>query len=493
MKNTPKPIIARDQVRLGLGRCWQLAISGMSYRLFRSVVTTAILSLAAAFLVHMLGFGLIENEVQRVAYERTQSNRRLGQDIFRLAKPDTDRAILQALESTDVLREREYAAWASLSPEQLAQAHCTAKQLALAADYFADLATAPKAVIVGDRTTEELFDYLAVAPNFSAFVHHLQQFALRPPLTNLQTFGTLLSERRPKLLEIVSRIRAGQRRAIEQLVAAVGPTNQAMIEQPLGLLGNALLAAGFFVAPERLRQMRAFALRSRDQKAIEQLLQQSRVLGAVARYASVDPKEVNFERLASWIDSLRDARWLHSVLRDAGATTLPDPERIDYLFAEHRNERHLSQVAGTRSPIQQGVLWGLSPRSQWLIVLSFLVCMVGVANAMLMSVTERFTEIATMKCLGAIDRFVMMMFVLEALIQGAVGGLVGLLLGIVLAIVRGAVEFGRLLALASGATSTVLLAMLLSLGATMILAALSAVGPAYVAARLSPMEAMRVE
>ncbi|MCK4402075.1 ABC transporter permease, partial [bacterium] len=42
----------------------------------------------------------------------------------------------------------------------------------------------------------------------------------------------------------------------------------------------------------------------------------------------------------------------------------------------------------------------------WLVVLSLMVCVVGIANAMLMSVTERYKEIGTMKCLGALDRFI---------------------------------------------------------------------------------------
>jgi putative ABC transport system permease protein len=348
-------------------------------------------------------------------------------------------------------------------------------------------------VIVGDRTAEELFEYLAVEVNFVTFEHHLQQFTLRPPLGNLGTFKELLTAQRPRLLDLVARIRSGQQRAIDQLASAIGAANQAMIDQPLEQLHVALLAAGFSVTMDRLQQMKAFALRGRDQKQIEQLLAQPEVLGAVVRHTSIEPKDVNFDRLAAWADAPSDAHWLHSVLRDVGATHVPEPERIHRLLAEHRHERHLSQVAGDKPPAISGAIWGLSARSQWLIVLSFLVCMVGVANAMLMSVTERFTEIATMKCLGAMDRFVMMMFVLEALIQGAAGGAVGLLLGVILALVRGAFEFGRLLSLASGATPTVLLAMLLSLGVTMILAALSAVGPAYVAARLSPMEAMRVE
>ena len=39
-------------------------------------------------------------------------------------------------------------------------------------------------------------------------------------------------------------------------------------------------------------------------------------------------------------------------------------------------------------------------RNLWLVTLSLLVCIVGITNAMLMSVTERFREIGTMKCLA---------------------------------------------------------------------------------------------
>ena len=48
---------------------------------------------------------------------------------------------------------------------------------------------------------------------------------------------------------------------------------------------------------------------------------------------------------------------------------------------------------------------------------------------MLMAVTERFQEIGTMKCLGALDRFVVRLFLLESGFQGLAGALIGALIG----------------------------------------------------------------
>ncbi len=73
------------------------------------------------------------------------------------------------------------------------------------------------------------------------------------------------------------------------------------------------------------------------------------------------------------------------------------------------------------------------PKELWLMVLSLLVCTVGIVNAQLMSVTERFREIGIMKCLGALDRIILRLFLIEATILGIFGAGVGCLLGMLAA------------------------------------------------------------
>jgi putative ABC transport system permease protein len=68
-------------------------------------------------------------------------------------------------------------------------------------------------------------------------------------------------------------------------------------------------------------------------------------------------------------------------------------------------------------------------RSSWLVALSLIVCTVGITNSMLMSVTERYREIGTMKCLGAMNGFVLKIFMIEAAAMGVIASFLGALIG----------------------------------------------------------------
>ncbi len=68
-------------------------------------------------------------------------------------------------------------------------------------------------------------------------------------------------------------------------------------------------------------------------------------------------------------------------------------------------------------------------RQIWLVIMALLVCTVGITNSMLMSVSERFREIGTMKCLGALNSLIVRLFLIEAIFMGFVASFAGWVLG----------------------------------------------------------------
>jgi predicted lysophospholipase L1 biosynthesis ABC-type transport system permease subunit len=128
----------------------------------------------------------------------------------------------------------------------------------------------------------------------------------------------------------------------------------------------------------------------------------------------------------------------------------------------------------------------------WVASISLLVAGIGILNTLLMSVAERYREIGTMKCLGALNRFVVELFLLEACAMGAIGSGAGALAGAALATLP---WFMRAPELAQVGLPAAGLGMrfLLGLGLGMGLTTLGAIYPAYRAAKMAPAEAMRTE
>lgn len=128
----------------------------------------------------------------------------------------------------------------------------------------------------------------------------------------------------------------------------------------------------------------------------------------------------------------------------------------------------------------------------WLIAISLLICVVGISNAMLMSVTERYREIGTMKCLGALDWFVVKLFLIEAAFQGVAGSLVGAVIGVFAAVLAGMSEYG-VAVFGSMPWGTLFLNIILALLVGAVLSTLGAIYPARRAGRMPPADAMRTE
>ena len=157
-------------------------------------------------------------------------------------------------------------------------------------------------------------------------------------------------------------------------------------------------------------------------------------------------------------------------------------------------DRHLRQAV-IRSGYDLGpedTNVGASPKQRWIIILSLLVCVVGIVNAQLMAVTERFREIGTMKCLGALDRFILRLFILEAAMQGLAGAGAGALAGALFGLINGALRFG-FTAMTSISWVSIIVSVFIALGVGCLLSLLGVLYPALIAARMQPVEAMRVE
>jgi putative ABC transport system permease protein len=135
---------------------------------------------------------------------------------------------------------------------------------------------------------------------------------------------------------------------------------------------------------------------------------------------------------------------------------------------------------------------GLSARERWLIATSMVVAFAGVTNALLMSVTERIKEIGTMKCLGALDTFVVKLFLIEALLIGTISALAGALGGLGARVATDAVQYGRAV-LAAAPWGSLAIEGIRTVAAGALLSVLGSIYPALMAARMQPVEAMRTE
>lgn len=149
----------------------------------------------------------------------------------------------------------------------------------------------------------------------------------------------------------------------------------------------------------------------------------------------------------------------------------------------------MSVFTGTLVQQAQGI--EISPAQQqknaWLVVMSLLVSVVGITNAMLMSVTERYKEIGTIKCLGALDNFIVKMFLIESGLLGLVGSAVGALVGAIFMLATGLGALGKL----NWMQLLISYGICLVLGT--VLSIVAAVPPAIRAAKMQPADAMRSE
>lgn len=131
-------------------------------------------------------------------------------------------------------------------------------------------------------------------------------------------------------------------------------------------------------------------------------------------------------------------------------------------------------------------------RQTWLAVMALLVCFVGIMNSMLMSVTERFKEIGTMKCLGALDSFIVKLFFIEASLMGILASVTGWFAGWLMTVVIRLITDGTK-AFGPNFLLDTIIQMLISVGIGTGITLVAAIPPANRVAKMPPAAALRSE
>lgn len=123
--------------------------------------------------------------------------------------------------------------------------------------------------------------------------------------------------------------------------------------------------------------------------------------------------------------------------------------------------------------------------------ISLIVASLGIMNTMLMSVMERTHEIGVMKAIGAKNRNILLLFLMEAGVVSGTGGVLGCIVGVIAANI---ICFG--IYTAFGVEITVIVKTQVLLGGVvvaMLVGIISGLYPARKASRMSPVEAVRYE
>ena len=121
----------------------------------------------------------------------------------------------------------------------------------------------------------------------------------------------------------------------------------------------------------------------------------------------------------------------------------------------------------------------------WIASISLLVGGIGVMNIMLVSVTERTSEIGLKKAIGARKKVILFQFLTEASMLTSIGGIIGVISGIALS---------RVVAQVSGAPTAISVpAIIGSVLFSMLIGVVFGLLPSVKAANLNPIDALRSE
>ena len=487
-----KNIDIREQPRLGVIWTLGMTLNGMRHRLARSLVTLAVVTVAIAFLMNTVSESLVKQSVAASTADRIANYRVAVAWSARLTRTSPiDRILVQLADTEpDGPAYREAQTFGGLDDAEMRSFHEDATTATTFFTWIDSLDYGQRRRLLHRAEGAAAFDQMQGQPERDRFASELAAMkSLRLPVES-DRFAAFL-ERWPSSRQKAIAVRDGWERAISQVEGRLAgrSVSEALCDVE-GEFGSVLREAGYGLDRDPPAVIAAEAKRLNQSNLVEQTLSSHAMRQAVAGYVDLLPGRISVSRLWDFLHDRRRAAWYVKKLDERGMA-IPglDADTIFALARAKAEEIALARAERLSAASGDGVM---SERMAWLVVVSMIVCAVGIANAMLMSVTQRFREIATLKCLGALDEFIATTFIVEACVLGVIGGFVGALAGLAIGLARmlsvfkgvlvAAIPYGDL-AVAVGAS--VLLGVVLA-GVATVLSALKA-------ARLAPMEAMRIE
>jgi hypothetical protein len=488
-------IDVRPQHRIPLGKAFALCLKGIRHRLFRSVLTLTVIVLAVAFFMALLSESAFTRAVGAGITTENRDRRTHSQRLaVWYAEPDAAAMATRLALAMDYAEDLDEIARVTGTPlDRVRSLAEDSEREARIIAFFENMDAGSRAILIQKAKPGEAITHLTVPSRFSEYEEGLRHMhALRPPFAPAEIrrivdrHGAYVSE-----VETLAAVWCKAVAGLKQDFDALGVHDLVTLRDRLvdgdratmdGLL-RALQARGFRDTPELLERVH------------EQL-------AARANRALVQEQLMTDDARSAWYKA-----YLENPLIDAKMASLDD-DRVIRILGARWNRRQLAEIsreiareqkmasveqAVTERLPQRGAAGGLiSGRQAFLMAISFVVCMVGISNAMLMAITERFREIATMKCLGATDGFILQQFLMEAGFQGLAGGAVGMVIGALLSTIKCSVIFGGYL-FAYFPALGVLGSALVCITTGVLLSTLASVYPSWMASRMAPMDAMRIE
>lgn len=479
-----------NQAPLPIHRLVGLCATGIRHRLFRSSITLSIVVLAIAFLVNTLTEAVVAQSVRRGLAEVGVESRVYSRFVAFFQPTDDVSGIMARLRladdgswEADVLRT-----WLGLDAAELEALRSAALEAETHLQWLGGLNMAHRRMLLERRRGRDALLWLA-EPDGRA--HAERVLAETPQIAapqGLLGFAPRYPELEDRLAVLATQFDARAAALSADLWSAQttaqlnrgGNEGRAAIEARLR-------AHGLILREPMLERLVAAAADAGRQGSLIRALERPEI--AAAWRHRFNEVATPIEMLTQLASSRSRCEWLAEAWR--GDEPPPRPEEIQRVAMQATQTR---EVVGLEAQLtaNYGDRGAINPRVVWLIVVSFLVCLVGIANAMLVSVLERFREIATMKCIGALDTSIALLFLMEAAILGVVGGGIGLALGLLVGVGRMAMGFGQWTFYGFD-WAGVLTASAVSLILAVLLTTMAAMYPAWKASRLPPMEAMRLE